>query len=96
MIRCAIIDDHEIVWEALRTVLQSEPDFEVVAESGSANDIVGLVESANPDVVLLDSRLPGLSGPDACRRASRQRCRPRRRAGFDPVRAVTAPFSAWA
>jgi len=67
MIRIAIIDDHEMVREGLRTILQSEQDFDVVAESRSADDIVALVTHARPDVVLLDARLPGISGPEACR-----------------------------
>jgi DNA-binding NarL/FixJ family response regulator len=66
VIRIAIIDDHEMVREGLRTILQSEPDFDIVAESASAENIVELVEQAQPDVVLLDARLPGVSGPQAC------------------------------
>lgn len=67
MIRIALIDDHEMVREGLRAILDTEPDFDVVAESGSADDIVPLVDRAKPDVVLLDARLPGVSGPAACR-----------------------------
>ncbi|MDQ1382554.1 MAG: two-component system, NarL family, response regulator DevR [Actinomycetota bacterium] len=67
MIRIAIVDDHEMVREGLRSILESESDFDVVAESGSANDIVALVDDAHPDVVLMDARLPGVSGPEACR-----------------------------
>lgn len=67
MIRIAIIDDHEMVREGLRMILQSEPDFEIVFERGSADDIVELVDRFRPDVVLLDARLPGISGPEACR-----------------------------
>jgi DNA-binding NarL/FixJ family response regulator len=67
MIRIAIIDDHEMVREGLRAILDTEPDFHVVAESGTADDIGQLVDAAKPDVVLLDARLPGLSGPTACR-----------------------------
>jgi two-component system response regulator DevR len=67
VIRIAIIDDHEMVREGLRTILQAEPDFEVVAKRGSADGIVELVERTRPDVVLLDARLPGVSGPEACR-----------------------------
>jgi two-component system, NarL family, response regulator DevR len=66
VIRITIIDDHEMVREGLRTILQSEPDFDIVAESASAENIVELVEQARPDVVLLDARLPGVSGPQAC------------------------------
>jgi DNA-binding NarL/FixJ family response regulator len=67
MIRIAIIDDHEMVREGLRMILQSEPDFAIVFERGSADDIVELVDRFRPDVVLLDARLPGTSGPEACR-----------------------------
>ncbi|MDP9091399.1 MAG: response regulator transcription factor [Actinomycetota bacterium] len=67
MIRIAIVDDHEMVREGLRAILQTEPDFDVVAESGSADRIVELAEQARPDVVLLDARLPGVSGPEACK-----------------------------
>lgn len=68
MIRVVIVDDHEIVREGLKTMLQSEPDFEVVADSATADHLSDLVEQARPDVVLLDARLPGVSGAEACRR----------------------------
>jgi two-component system, NarL family, response regulator DevR len=68
MIRILIIDDHEMVREGLKTILAPEPDFEVVGESGTADRLVEMVERAQPNIVLLDARLPGLSGPDACRR----------------------------
>jgi two-component system response regulator DevR len=67
MIRIALIDDHEMVREGLRAILDTEPGFDVVAESSSADDIVQLVDLTKPDVVLLDARLPGVSGPTACR-----------------------------
>jgi len=68
MIRIAIVDDHEIVREGLKSILQKEPDFEVVAEAGTADDLSALVDQAVPDVVLLDARLPGISGAEACKR----------------------------
>jgi two-component system, NarL family, response regulator DevR len=67
MIRIAIIDDHEMVREGLRAILETESDFEIVAERASADHIVELVERHRPDVVLLDARLPGVSGAEACR-----------------------------
>jgi two-component system, NarL family, response regulator DevR len=67
MIRIAIIDDHELVREGLRAILKSEPDFDIVAECGSADDIVAMADRAAPDIVLLDARLPGIGGPEACR-----------------------------
>lgn len=68
MIRIIIVDDHEIVREGLKSILQGEADFEVVAEAGSAEELGDLVEKTHPDVVLLDARLPGISGAEACRR----------------------------
>jgi DNA-binding NarL/FixJ family response regulator len=68
MIRIAIVDDHEMVREGLRTILQAEPDFEVVGETGLGEALPELVERTRPDIVLLDARLPDISGPEACRR----------------------------
>lgn len=65
--RIMIVDDHEIVRKGLKTILQDDPDFEVVAESGSAEGIAQLARRTRPDVVLLDARLPGASGAEACR-----------------------------
>ncbi len=68
MIRLMIVDDYEIAREGLKAILLAEPDFEVVAESASADEINTLVDRFQPDVVLLDARLPGVSGAEACRR----------------------------
>jgi two-component system response regulator DevR len=68
MIRLVIVDDHEMVREGLRAILQTEPDLEVVGECGTADDLDGLVQQTRPDVVLLDARLPGVSGAEATRR----------------------------
>ena len=65
--RIMIVDDHEIVREGLKAILHDDPDFEVVAESGSAEGIAQLARRTRPDVVLLDARLPGASGAEACR-----------------------------
>ena len=68
MIRVLIVDDHEIVREGIKTILLAEPDFVVVGVSGTAEQLTELVNQMRPDVVLLDARLPGLSGAEACRR----------------------------
>ena len=68
MIRIAIVDDHEIIREGLKSILQCEPDFEVVAETETAEELGELVENAKPHIVLLDARLPGIGGAEACRR----------------------------
>jgi two-component system response regulator DevR len=65
--RLFIIDDHELVRTGLRSVLECEPDFEVVGEAGTADEGLRGVLESRPDVVLLDIRLPDRSGIEACR-----------------------------
>jgi two-component system response regulator DevR len=68
MIRLLIVDDHEMVREGLRAILDPEPDLDIVGECGSADELDDLVGQTRPDVVLLDARLPGVSGAEATRR----------------------------
>jgi two-component system, NarL family, response regulator DevR len=70
-IRILIVDDHEMVREGLMAMLRPEPDFEVVGHTGYGELVTELVESSRPDVVLLDARLPDLSGVEVCRRLGR-------------------------
>ena len=67
MIRIAIVDDHELVREGVRAMLGDDPDFQIVGERDFAEDIADFVSETRPDIVLLDARLPGFSGPEACR-----------------------------
>jgi two-component system response regulator DevR len=62
-----LVDDHEIVREGLRALLEAEDDIEVVGEAGTAADAVRRVGFDDPDVVVLDVRLPDGSGVEACR-----------------------------
>ncbi|MBK8247766.1 MAG: response regulator transcription factor [Gemmatimonadetes bacterium] len=61
-IRVAVADDHAIVREGLRLVLESGGTFEVIGEAGSAADAVVLVMERQPDVLVLDISMPGGSG----------------------------------
>ena len=70
-IRILLVDDHEMVREGLKAMLQSESDLEVVAETGLGRDVPALLEQTQPDVVLLDVRLPDMSGVEVCRQAVR-------------------------
>src|SRR4030088_3619435 len=67
MIRLLIVDDHELVRAGLRTLLQAEPDLEGVAEAGTGSQALAHARRLRPDVILLDARLPDMSGPDVCR-----------------------------
>lgn len=68
LIRVLVVDDHEVVRAGLRTLLEGEPDLEVVGEA--ANGEEGLLEAArlSPDLVLLDMRLPDIGGVEVCER----------------------------
>jgi DNA-binding NarL/FixJ family response regulator len=70
VIRVLLVDDHEMVREGLMAMLHPERDIEVVGQTGSGAAAVELVESTRPDVVLLDARLPDVSGVEVCRRLS--------------------------
>lgn len=64
--RILIVDDHEVVRLGLRSLLDRHPDFEVVAEAASGREALEKVEVYQPDVVVLDIRLPGMSGVEVC------------------------------
>ena len=72
MIRVVIADDHPQVRVALRHVLEVEGDFEVVGEAGDGADAVEVAGRTQPDVVVLDYRMPQLNGVDAAREIGRQ------------------------
>ncbi len=64
--RILLVDDHEVVRLGLKALLDRHPQFEVVAEAGTAREALKFVEQYSPDVVVMDIRLPGGSGIDAC------------------------------
>jgi two-component system response regulator DevR len=72
VIRILIVDDHEMVREGLKAMLVAEPDFTIVGDAAKAEQTHEMIGHLRPDVVLLDIRLPGISGIDLCRIISRQ------------------------
>ncbi|MGE5072578.1 MAG: response regulator [Anaerolineae bacterium] len=64
--RIVLVDDHEVVRLGLKSLLERHPQFEVVGEAGSAREAVEQVGALKPEVVLMDIRLPGTSGIEAC------------------------------
>ncbi len=67
MIKVFLLDDHEIVREGLRALLEASGGIEVVGESGSAVEAVARIPALKPDVSVLDNRLPDGSGIEVCR-----------------------------
>jgi DNA-binding NarL/FixJ family response regulator len=65
-IRVVLVDDHWIVRQGLRSVLNGDPAFEVVGEAADGEQALRLVGQQQPDVVLLDLQMPGLSGVEVC------------------------------
>ena len=65
MTKVAVVDDHGVVLAGLKFVLSRAEGMEVVATAESADDIIGFYEKTNPDVLLLDIRMPSVSGLDA-------------------------------
>jgi DNA-binding NarL/FixJ family response regulator len=61
-----LVDDHEVVRLGLKSLLERHPQFEVIGEAGSAREALEQVAAVKPDVVLMDIRLPGTSGIEAC------------------------------
>jgi two-component system, NarL family, response regulator DevR len=72
MISLLIVDDHEMVREGLKSMLDTEKDFEIVGDASNAEQALALIEQLHPDVVLLDVRLPGVSGIEVCRSVSQR------------------------
>jgi DNA-binding NarL/FixJ family response regulator len=64
--RIVLVDDHEVVRLGLKALLDRHPNFEVVGEAASAREALELVASLQPAVVVMDIRLPGTSGIEAC------------------------------
>lgn len=61
-IKVAVVDDHPLVRQGLRRLLEMEHDLEIVGEAGSAAEAYELVSEKSPDVVVLDLNLPGHNG----------------------------------
>jgi two-component system, NarL family, response regulator DevR len=66
-IRVFLLDDHEVVREGLRHLLESEDDMEVVGEAGTAAEAVARIGQSRPRVAVLDVRLPDGTGVEVCR-----------------------------
>ncbi|MFD2417382.1 response regulator [Amycolatopsis pigmentata] len=68
MIAILLVDDHPVVREGLRGMLEAEPDLTVVGEASSGDEAVAANRAHHPDVILMDLRMPGLDGVGATRK----------------------------
>ena len=64
-VRVVLVEDNRVFREALEMLLGMRPDIDVVASAENGNDVVSLCRAHDPDVVLMDYRLPGLDGVQA-------------------------------
>ncbi len=68
MVRIVLADDHPIVREGLRAVLETQADFEVIAECASGSEVLRVVAEQQPDMILLDLEMPVMDGVETIRR----------------------------
>ena len=64
--RIILVDDHEVVRLGLKSLLERHPQFEVIGEASNAREAIEQVANLTPDVVVMDIRMPGSSGIEAC------------------------------
>ena len=64
--RIIIVDDHEVVRLGLKSLLERHPQFDIVGEASTAREALEQVNRQRPNIVLMDIRLPGMSGIEAC------------------------------
>jgi two-component system NarL family response regulator len=66
-IRILLVDDHRVMRQGVRSLLELQPDFDVVAEAGTGVEALQLVEQTSVDLMLLDLKLTDMSGTEVCR-----------------------------
>jgi DNA-binding NarL/FixJ family response regulator len=71
-----LADDLHVVRQGLRVLLEAEPDFRIIGEAADSLEAVQLIERLQPDVLVLDLIMPGLSGLEVTRLTESQRIHP--------------------
>lgn len=69
-LRILLADDHQMFREALRLLLERNPDFEVVAEAGDGREVFALTRETSPNIICMDIDMPGLNGVEITRQIS--------------------------
>ena len=67
IVQLLIADDHSVVRAGLRALLERQGNFRIVAEAATGEEAIAKAQEFQPDVAVLDIRMPGLSGIEACR-----------------------------
>ena len=67
-IRLLLADDHPVLRDGLAAILETQPDFQVVAQAGDGAEAVRLAQTRQPDVILMDLEMPGMDGVEAIQR----------------------------
>jgi DNA-binding NarL/FixJ family response regulator len=71
VIKVIIADDHAILREGVKLLLEAEPDIEVIGQASNGVDAVRMADELKPDLVLMDLQMPGVDGMEACERLAR-------------------------
>jgi DNA-binding NarL/FixJ family response regulator len=77
MVRILLADDHPIVREGLHALLETQPDFEIIAECANGEEVLRVASKLQPDMILLDLEMPVMDGVETIRRLSQSPRRPR-------------------
>src|SRR5437899_9982233 len=67
-IRILIADDHPLFRDGLRVLLDSVPDMQVIGEATTGNEVIAQATSLQPDIILMDIKMPSINGIEATRR----------------------------
>src|SRR4051812_13280190 len=64
-IKIILADDHSLIREGFKSLLGKNPEFEIIGEAEDGKELLDIVSSKNPDIILVDITMPGLNGLDA-------------------------------